>query len=223
MKYGPARHHRRSIRLKGYDYAQAGAYFVTIVTQDRACLFGEVVDGEMRLNDGGRIADQCWLDIPSHFPQVELDTFVVMPNHVHGIIVIDDSVGAKHVGAKHVGAKHVGAKHVGAKHVGAKDFSPLPDGATITRVPLRSPSKTIGSMVRGFKIGVTKWFRENTDIPTVWQRNYYEHIIRNEDALNRIRQYIADNPLGWAHDQENPLAVEPEPGDAWRADSREPL
>ena len=90
------RHHRRPIRLKGYDYAQAGAYFVTIVTHDRACLFGDVVEGKMRLNEAGQIARQCWVEIPRHFPHVELDEFVVMPNHVHGILVIVDNVGARH-------------------------------------------------------------------------------------------------------------------------------
>ena len=95
MTFDPEKHHRRSIRLKGYDYAQAGAYFVTICTQHRACLFGEVVNGQMQLNDAGRFVEQCWLDIPHHFPHVELEAFVVMPNHVHGIIVITDPVGAK--------------------------------------------------------------------------------------------------------------------------------
>ena len=98
MTYDPAKHHRRSIRLKGYDYAQAGAYFVTIVTQDRAWLFGGVVDGEMQLNDAGTIARQCWLDIPDHFPHAVLDERVIMPNHVHGIIVLMDrsALGATH-------------------------------------------------------------------------------------------------------------------------------
>jgi len=137
MRYDPNRHHRRSIRLSGYDYSQAGAYFITICTQDRACLFGDVVDGEMRLNDAGRVAQQCWRQIPAHFPNVELDEFVVMPNHVHGILVITD--------------------------VGAKNFSPL----HLTEQIPHGTSRTIGSIIRGFKIGVIKWFRKNTDIDTV--------------------------------------------------------
>ena len=97
--YDPIHHHRRSIRLKGYDYTQAGAYFITICTHDRAHWFGEVVDGEMRLNDAGRIADQCWRDIPAHFPHVKLDACVIMPNHVHGIlwIVDNDDAGSQNV------------------------------------------------------------------------------------------------------------------------------
>ena len=130
-------HRRRSIRLQDFDYARTGAYFVTICTRERACLFGEVVGGDMRLNDDGKAVEACWLAIPTHFPSVHLDAIVVMPNHVHGIVVIADRV------------------------VGAKNLSPLHDKTATTCNPIRSPSKTIGSIVRGFKIGVTKWFRAN--------------------------------------------------------------
>jgi putative transposase len=170
MKYNPEIHHRRSIRLRGYDYSQAGAYFVTICTQNRECLFGDMMDGEMLLNDAGNIVHQCWDDIPNHFPHVDLDEFGVMPNHVHGIIMIVDSPS-----------------------VGAKNFSPLP-----------GTSKTIGSIVRGFKIGVTKWMRNNTLIHDVWQRNYWEHIVRDESELNRIREYIRNNPVQWELDRLHP-------------------
>ncbi len=95
MKYNPDIHHRRSIRLKGYDYSQAGAYFVTVCAKDRACLFGKVVDGWMRLNDAGRIVQATWDGLPFHYGGVEIDEFVVMPNHVHGIILLTDrDVGA---------------------------------------------------------------------------------------------------------------------------------
>ena len=163
-------HQRRSLRLAGFDYGREGAYFVTICTHDRTCLFGEIVNGEMRLNVAGQVAATCWLDIPAHFPHVRLDTYTIMPNHVHGIIWIDAHPVA------------------------------VPPGALV----LRSPSKTVGSIVRGFKIGVTKWVRANMDVRDVWQRNYYEHIIRNEAALNRVHQYIMDNPARWAEDPENP-------------------
>jgi REP element-mobilizing transposase RayT len=159
--------------LKGYDYSRAGAYFVTICAHKRACLFGEIVDGEMVLNDAGSVAAKCWHTIPDHFPHVILDTFVVMPNHVHGILFIVNA------------------------SVGAKNFSPLPSKP-------RGTSKTIGSVIRGFKIGVTKWMRQNTEFHNIWQRNYYEHIVRNENELNRIREYITDNPMKWEFDQENP-------------------
>jgi putative transposase len=191
MPNGQPKRHRRTIRLQAHDYSQSGAYFVTIGTQERALLFGEIIDGDMRLNDAGRMVEQCWLDIPNHFPHVDLDAFVVMPNHVHGILVITD------------------------RAVGAKNFSPLQNTNKPAQRPIGAPSKSIGSIIRGFKIGVTKWVRENTDTHAVWQRNYYEHVIRNEESLLRIRQYILDNPARWAFDGENPEAITPEKKDAW--------
>ncbi|RME47185.1 MAG: transposase [Caldilineae bacterium] len=209
---------RRSIRLKGYDYTQPGAYFITICTHDRAHLFGEVVDGEMRLNALGEIARQCWTAIPDHFPHAALDEFVIMPNHVHGIIWIVDVVGANNHSPDHhspasVGANNDSPNHHSPANVGAKNFSPLQSTARP-----RGTSKTIGSMVRGFKIGVTKWARQNTDVYTVWQRNYYEHIIRHDRALHAIRQYIADNPLRWHLDRYNENAVgrDPRAAEVWR-------
>jgi REP element-mobilizing transposase RayT len=167
---------RRSIRLPGFDYSQEGSYFITIVTKDRECLFGEVVGEEMRLTRIGQIASECWREIPEHYPAVELGEFVVMPNHLHGIIGI-------------------------GKSVGAKDFSPLREKG---KTPFRSPSKTVGSIIRGFKIGVTKWSRQNTDAHDIWQRNYYEHIVRDDEDLNNITEYILNNPLQWSLDEENP-------------------
>jgi len=184
MTYHPARHHRRSIRLRGYDYSQAGAYFVTICTNNRECLFGEVVDGEMRWNDAGRMVNKCWYEIPAHFPHVELDAFVVMPNHVHGIIV--------------VGAPFMAPHDSGAMNQGAMNRAP-----------------TLGGMVRSFKAVATRRLRQAGCSAFAWQRNYYEHIIRNEESLDRIRRYIADNPARWSFDRENPAATEPETEHAW--------
>lgn len=178
MKYNPAIHHRRSIRLKGYDYTQAGAYFITICTHNRECLFGEITDGRMQLNHAGIMLEHYWRAIPEHFPHVVLDAFVVMPNHIHGILYIHDTP------------------------VGANNYSPLP--SAIPAGMSHGTSKTVGSVVRGFKIGVTKWIRCHTAIHDVWQRNYYEHIIRDDRALQRIRHYIANNPKQWALDRENP-------------------
>ena len=169
MTYNPEIHHRRSIRLKGYDYSQEGLYFITICVQDRECLFGKIVDHHtMILNEAGKIADQCWLAIPQHFPHVTLHEYIVMPNHIHGIIEITDNVGAN-------------------------NHSSLPPP---TRAMPRSPSRTIGSIIRGFKIGVTKWFDKS-----VWQRNYYEHIIRSTDEYDRIANYIINNPAKWQDDK----------------------
>lgn len=205
-------HHRRSLRLQGYDYSQPGAYFVTIVTRERACLFGEVVEGEMRLSEAGQVAERCWLDIPNHFPHATLDAFIVMPNHVHGIIVLSDARKMERFSATSDRPVSTPVDLLTAKQVGANDHSPLPS--------FRSPSRTIGSIIRGFKIGVTRWFRQHTGISGVWQRNYYEHIVRDEQSLTRIRQYIADNPLRWANDPENPTvtgkAWQRTPDDPWR-------
>ena len=197
MKYNPDIHHRRSIRLQCYDYSQAGALFVTICTNNRENLFGTIVTGAMQLNDAGKMAERCWVDIPAHFPSVELDEFVIMPNHIHGIIVLTDSITT--VGAKDLWAKNVRAKDIWAKDIWAKDISPLRDRPTGT-------SGTIGSIVRGFKIGVTKWFRQQNTIHEVWQRNYWEHIIRNETERDRFREYIRNNPARWEQDKLNPSA-----------------
>jgi len=140
----------------------------------------------MVLNALGETVRQCWLAIPDHFPHTELDEFIIMPNHVHGLIWIVDDIAAEN------------AENVRAI-VGAKGFSPL---RLLPHSPLRQPpdehprgtSKTIGAIVRGLKIGVTKWARQHTGVHTVWQRNYYEHIIRNERASAAIRQYIVETP-----------------------------
>jgi len=173
MTYNPINHHRRTIRLRGYDYSKEGIYFITLCTEGRACLFGGITDGAMRLNDAGKIAEKCWLDIPLHFPHTSLDAFIIMPNHIHGII----SVGAKNFSPLHVDKNTGEVSH--------------PHGTT----------KTIGSIVRGFKIGVTKWMRTNTSIYGVWQRNYWEHIVRGEEELNGIREYIQNNPAQWINDK----------------------
>jgi len=166
----PDMQNRRSIRLQGYDYGQAGAYFVTVVTQNRECLFGEIVDGAIILNPAGDCVQSCWLKIPEHFPHVELDSFTVMPNHVHGIILINN--------------------------VGVQNFEPLPKNRYQHIIP-----RSIGSILRGFKIGVTKWFKTNTSIPAVWQRNYYERIIRDDNELNALQEYIINNPAKWQDDE----------------------
>ncbi len=201
--FNPEHHHRRSIRLKHYDYTQPGAYFVTICAHERTHLFGEVVDGRMLLNALGETARQCWLAIPDHFPHTQLDEYVIMPNHVHGIIWIVDDMGNNAV-----------PKNVRWKNVGAKNFSPLPSNNEYPH----GTSRTLGSIIRGFKTGVTKWARQNTDVYTVWQRNYYEHIIRTERALNAIRRYIAENPRRWHLDRYNSNATNPDPmaREIWR-------
>ncbi|MBS1258552.1 MAG: hypothetical protein MAG551_01611 [Candidatus Scalindua arabica] len=176
-KYNAKVHKRRSIRLKGYDYSQHGMYFVTVCTNNHHFLFGHIAEERMTLNNAGRFANKCWLEIPEHFPHVALDEFIIMPNHIHGIICIDTM-------------NNVGVQNLEPLHKQNKYQQIIP--------------KSIGSIIRGFKIGVTKWFRKNTNIHNVWQRNYYEHIVRNEKELVRIMEYIMYNPLKWMLDRENP-------------------
>jgi len=191
MTFNPIKHHRRSIRLRGYDYAQAGAYFVTICAHERACLFGEVSRDEMAVNNFGCILKACWLEIPAHFPDVAVDAFVVMPNHIHGIVVIDRSVGMIHTGAPHIGARHA---------------SPLPTTASpLPPEPRGSKRTTLGVIVGSFKSACTKRINELRGLPgtPVWQRNYYERIIRSEGERNAVRGYIESNPARWQDDKEN--------------------
>jgi REP element-mobilizing transposase RayT len=205
MKYNPNIHHRRSIRLKGYDYAQAGLYFITLCVHHRKCLFGKIVGAnnhspkshssknnipEMILTDAGKFANACWLEIPNHFPNAILHEHIIMPNHVHGIIELTGTVGANHHSPNVDAPWGIGANACCSGGIRANNYSPL-----------RSPSQTIGSVVRGFKIGVTKWFRSNTNVETVWQRNYYEHIIRDEQSYLNISNYIVNNPAKWLGDK----------------------
>jgi len=188
MKYNPDKHNRKSIRLKDYDYSQLGAYFVTICTCNKECLFGDVVDGKMELSEIGTIADNCWNDIPNHFQNVSSDYFVVMPNHIHGIINI------------------VGAKH---SHLMSTDkISTLPANASPLR-PNGTDSGSLGAIIQNFKSVTTRKINrilKRRDIP-LWQRNYYEHVVRNNDDLNEIREYIINNPLKWELDKENPINI----------------
>jgi REP element-mobilizing transposase RayT len=165
----------------------------------------------MILNNAGQIVNECWLDIPNHFPNVQLHEYVIMPNHIHGII---EFVGANNYSPENhsiIGAKNLSPEnHSPENHsiIGAKNLLPenhSPKNHSIIGAknlsPLRSPSKTIGSVVRGFKIGVTKWMRQNTNVYNVFQRNYYEHIIQNDQSYQNISEYIINNPTKWNDDK----------------------
>ena len=199
-KYNPAIHHRKSIRLKGYDYSQNGLYFITICTYNRECLFGEIINKKMILNDAGKIANECWLKIPEHFPGAVLHEHVVMPNHVHGIIELGGTVltGGENAGRQNVvaGVQNVGGQIFETPRMEPPPTSPSPQNQFQHIIP-----RSIGSIVRGYKIGVTKFFRDNTDIYHVWQRNYHEHIIRSEQSYWRISEYIINNPEVWDNDK----------------------
>ena len=158
---------RRSIRLKEYDYSQAGFYFVTICTEGKRCLFGKITDGKMHSNTAGRIAEKYWKEIPLHYPNVRLDVFTIMPNHIHGILIIENNDER------------------------AENIPPLQ----------KTMSGSVGAIVRGYKIGVSKWFRQNTQTKDVWQRNYYEHVIRKDESMLKIQEYILNNPILWEKDE----------------------
>ncbi|MGV8059749.1 MAG: transposase [Smithellaceae bacterium] len=173
MSFNPANHHRRSIRLRDYDYSQAGAYFVTICVLRRECLFGEIIDGEMIMNEMGRIVLAVWTDLPNHYKHIILDEYMVMPNHVHGIINI---VGA-------------GLKPALTKPAPTEKQQGLPE------------------IIRGFKTFSSRRINVFCNKPgcSVWQRNYYERVIRNENELFLAREYVVHNPLKWELDKENPI------------------
>ncbi len=186
--FDPQKHHRRSIRLAGYDYTQAGVYFVTIVTQGRECLFGQVVNGEMVLNQYGKIADECWRAIPEHFPNADLGTHVVMPNHGHGIILIREDASRNDVG------------DVGAQQCCAP--TPICEHANPHKINVKPGS--LGAIVRSFKSAVSYRINKEYNVTGIWQRNYYERIIHNEREMNAIWNYVENNPFSWADDNENP-------------------
>ena len=191
----PPSHERRSIRLLHFDYSQTGAYFVTICTRDRMCLFGDIMDGEMRLNDFGRLAHEVWERIPAHFAMVETDAWIVMPNHVHGVIFIagPDAGGLPNAGTA------TGEGVAPPRLTRATHASPL-------QRPSGPPMRSLGAVVGSYKSAVSKRINESgrSRRTSVWQRNYYDHIIRDATSLDRIREYIAQNPARWADDPENP-------------------
>ncbi|MEW5830800.1 MAG: transposase [Chloroflexota bacterium] len=198
MKFNPKIHHRRSIRLKGYDYAQAGSYFVTIVTFQRECLFGDVVDGEMRLNDFGKIVQWEWLELSRRFRYLELGAHMIMPNHLHGVLNFHQTVGATRLGLTDASVINVSLPAINSDD---NDGSPLqPNGP--------KPA-SLGAIIGQFKSRVTKrlWKIPSLNGIPIWQRNYYEHIIRNADEMDRIHRYIESNPSRWDEDDENPAKV----------------
>ena len=165
MTFDPRKHNRRSIRLKGYDYSRPGAYFVTVCIHDRESLFGEITSRVMHLNDMGLIAQRTCFDLPRHYLHVVLDAMVIMPNHLHGVIVLTEDDEAD------------------------------------------KPRQGLPEIVRGFKSYSARRInalRQTPGLP-VWQRNYYEHIVRDQEDWERIRDYIQINPQEWDRDLENPF------------------
>lgn len=185
--YDPGRHKRRSIRLQDYDYTGEGAYFLTLCAWQRECLFGEIDQEKMLLNDMGRIVADEWRKIGCSRTNIVLDEFIIMPNHFHGIIFIMNNVGTMPAVRPNVTTVEPG------RPVGIAPTGPLPG--------------SIGALMAQFKSKVTKRINAFCCNPghPVWQRNYYERVIRNESELSRVREYICNNPLQWALDTDNPV------------------
>lgn len=194
-RYNPSIHHRRSIRLKGYDYSQAGLYFITICCQNRMCRFGFVENGKMVLNKFGKIANDEWAKLPERFPNIESGVFQIMPNHMHGIISLREPVGAGFTPAQNDRQP--------------QDGQPL-DGRPKNGQPKnRQPqgiAPTVSNIVGAYKSLVANGCLEiykstNETMGKLWQRNYYEHIIRNEQSYQTISEYIVKNPAKWNEDK----------------------
>jgi len=182
--------HRRSIRVRGYDYSEGGPYFITVCATARKSIFGEILDGQVNLKPWGKVVLACWQEIPDHFPQVELDEFVVMPNHVHGIVTI--------------AGRHGRGMACHAPTTGVGEFG-------------KPKAGSLPTIIGAFKSATTKRIHQLFKSPdtAIWQRNYYEHIIRDEKSLNRIREYLHYNPLRWALDRENPDRQGEDEFDRW--------
>lgn len=170
MHYNPEIHKRQSIRLKGYDYTQEGLYFITICIQNRECLFGNIINGRMELNPLGIIVNTYWVEIPNHYPQVELHEHIVMPNHLHGIIEI------------------VGTCHgMSLQHPHERRFA-------------KPISGSVSTIINQYKSSVKRWCNKNNYEYFRWQSRFYDHIIRNEQSYQTISNYIVNNPAKWQDD-----------------------
>jgi putative transposase len=181
-KYNPKIHHRRSIRLKGYDYSQAGLYFITICCQDRACMYGEISNGQLKLNDAGKMVEKWYYELENKFPDVKCHAMIVMPNHFHCIL---ENVGA--IGAD----TQVSPYRTGLPPNGDSDRDE-PTCSSLSHVVQWFKTMTTNEYIRGVKNSNWQPFRGK-----LWQRNYYEHIIRNDQSYHRISKYIIDNPAKW--------------------------
>ena len=233
-------------RLPDWDYAEPGGYFVTVCVKDQKCVFGEVRDDCMVLNDLGREAERCLLAVPEHFPFASVDLYVVMPNHVHAVIEIRERGNVKggEITNKYRAAKYCGSTNgqvpssgnveaqnsaslekneTSSRSVEAQNSASLEKNETSSRPvetqhfaslrkgqPKDQPmnhfgpqSGNLGAIVRGFKVGVTKYANVRM-IPFAWQTGYHDHVIRNEADMARVQEYIVNNPLQWALDEENP-------------------
>jgi len=194
VTYNPDIHHRNSVRLRSYDYRSAGAYFVTICTHQKEAILAEIFDGTASLSSLGNVVKECWQQIPEHFPNVGLDEFIIMPNHLHGILFINDSVGATHASPALTALTDLADVSPTSSNDRARHASPLQKPGPVKR--------SLGAIIGSFKSACTKRINEvrhTAGIP-VWQRNYHERIIRNEEELHSLRDYVLTNPVRWEGD-----------------------
>ena len=185
MAYNPAIHHRRSIRLKGFDYSQPAVYFVTIYCYQRECLFGTILQDKIVLSELGNIVREEWARSFKIRNELKPDAWVVMPNHFHGLLWFD--------------------RPIMPSQSPSDDGEPVNDGA-LGKSRLRRPARSLGSVIAGFKTATTKRINQLRNAPgtPVWQRNYYESIVRDDRMLNHIRDYIENNPRSWSTDSLHP-------------------
>lgn len=169
-----------SIRLPNRDYTANGYYFVTICTYKKHCYFGNIVNNQMKLSQVGKTAQKNWQEIPNHFNNVYIDAYVIMPNHLHGIIIIDRPTEKLNLMMQSTDKSN--------------KFAPLKPGS-------------LSAIIQAYKASVTRWCRKNDDNIFCWQSRFYEHIIRNDNSLENIRNYIVNNPLKWAEDKNNPMNI----------------
>jgi len=197
MSYNPDIHHRRSIRLRDYDYSSAGAYFFTLCVQSRECLFGDIVDGDMMLNDAGRMIQVIWEALPERFHFAQLDEFRVMPNHFHGIVILNHGRGESCIRPVSLDSTDGDGED---QNQGEHKVRPYGTG-----------ENSLGRVIQAFKSLTTLAYVKGVNHLTwppfpcnLWQRNYYERVIRNHNELTRARDYVVNNPMKWRMDKENP-------------------
>ena len=197
----PPTNRRRTIRVQGYDYTQAGAYFITICTRNRECFLGKVVNGTVQLNETGRLVGSVWLQTATVRPDIELDAYVVMPNHFHAIFFIHESPGVPGATRRVTPTKNHSA------------------AAGKTHRPTGPKPRSVGAVMAQFKSLVTKRINDTPQYlgGSIWQRNYYGHVIRGEESLHRIREYIGTNAPRWDFDRENLQAAKNDAFDDWLA------
>jgi REP element-mobilizing transposase RayT len=211
---------RRALRLPHYDYTTPGAYFVTICTQNRACSLSRIVNDQVTLFPAGEVSKAVLLSLPRRFAGVELDAFVIMPNHIHAILTL---VGVRFIASENSPLQNplgnantpapasldVQRQHLpprASRGNAAADENALRTGSPIgrSRADAINRTPTVGEIVRAFKASVARQVRVAGAVEFAWQRSYYEHVLRTEDQLGRARRYIGENPLRWALDEENP-------------------